>query len=347
MTAPIWMASPPEVHSALLSSGAGPGPLLASAGAWHSLSAEYASVADELTGFLGAVQAGEWEGASAESYVAAHFPYVAWLLQASANSAGMAAQQESAAAAYTAALAAMPTLPELVANHAIHAVLISTNFFGINTIPIALNEADYLRMWIQAATTMGTYHAVSTAAVTAAPHTTPAPLIVKAGAASGPPSSPSDPFGLQDLLNELFNFEGGNSLFELIWPGNPFTSYSPGTSFSQALADIWTSFYEGLFIYDPQTLAFADNPAQLIAVLLLAATQLITHRIFDIVQLLYNFPQLLAVALPLVTAPLGALGGFAGFAGLATSTPPAVAPAPIPVAAGPPLPPPPRSPRSP
>ncbi|MCV7380818.1 hypothetical protein BST11_06685 [Mycobacterium alsense] len=333
MTAPVWMATPPEVHSALLSSGPGPGPLLASAGAWHSLSAEYASAADELSGLLGGVQAGSWEGSSAESYVAAHVPYVAWLLQASADSAGIAAQQESAAAAYTAALATMPTLPELAANHAMHAVLVATNFFGINTIPIALNEADYLRMWIQAGTSMGTYHAAATAAVTAAPRTSPAPPITKAGAASDPPSSPGDPFGLQGLLNDLFNFEGGHSLFELIWPGNPFTSYSPGTSFSQALGDIWTSFYEGLFVYDPQTLAFAHNPAQLMAVLLIAATQLITHRIFDVVQLVYNFPQLLTVALPLAAAPLGALGTFAGFAGLAPAVPPAVLPAPIPTAA--------------
>ncbi|AXN44898.1 PPE family protein [Mycobacterium marinum] len=342
MTAPIWMAAPPEVHSALLSSGPGPGSLLVAAGEWTSLSITYAEAAEELAALLAAVQAGAWDGPTAEIYVAAHVPYLMWLIQASANSAAMAGQQQTAAAAYTAALAAMPTLAELGANHTIHTGLVVTNFFGINTIPIAVNEADYVRMWIQAAAVMGGYQDVSATAVAAAPQPAPAPPIMNAAAPAAaaaqaaelPPDRQSqflqwlNDIGYVDLYNKLIkpfvdwlaNIPFLQALFSgfdpyLLTLGNPLTYLSPlNIAFALGYPMDFATYVTLLsqtfaFIGADLAAAFASgNPMTIGLTILFTSVEAIGTIITDTIALLKTLLEqtavLLAALAPMLAAPL-------------------------------------------
>ena len=165
MTAPLDFATlPPEVNSARMYCGAGSGPMLSAASAWHGLAAElrltatgYSSVLSDLTG-----QA--WHGPSSATMGAAVAPYVAWLSTAASLAEQTAAQAEAAVAAYEAAFAATVPPPVIAANRAQLMVLVATNFFGQNTAAIAATEAHYAEMWAQDATAMYGYAGSSAAA---------------------------------------------------------------------------------------------------------------------------------------------------------------------------------------
>jgi PPE-repeat protein len=160
MTAPMeWHALPPEVNTARLMAGAGPAPMLAAAMGWEALAAALEAQSAALAVRLNAL--GEaWTGGSSDKAISAAKPMITWL-QTAAQQAQMRAERATAqAGAYTTALAATPSLIEIATNHITTAVLMATNFFGINTMPIGFNEMDYfVRMWTQAAVAMDVYEA--------------------------------------------------------------------------------------------------------------------------------------------------------------------------------------------
>ncbi|WP_109469977.1 PPE domain-containing protein [Mycolicibacter heraklionensis] len=338
MFGPVWMASPPEVHATLLSAGPGPGPLLAAAGAWSSLSVAYTTAAQDLSALLGSVAAGLWSGVAAEQYQAAHLPYLAWLYRAAADSARMAAVHDQAAGAYTAALAAMPTWAELAANHATHGVLVATNFFGINTIPIAVNEADYFRMWVQAATVMAAYQAACEASAAAIPTVTPAAPIQRSAEASSPWSSQritENPLqGLLDFLEpylKSLGLEDGVGGFDRVTNGvttvvadflrNFGINWDPAAGtingfeyelYADATRPIWY-LARTLELYQ-DFLAITQDPTQIIPALQYFAALVLFDWPTHIAQLLQavSQPAAMAAAAGAVVAPVGGLAGLAG-----------------------------------
>ncbi|MGV0625740.1 PPE domain-containing protein [Mycolicibacter minnesotensis] len=359
MFEPVWMASPPEVHATALSTGPGPGPLLAAAAAWSALSLEYAQVAEELHAVVGVTAGAAWQGQAALRYDAAHQPYLAWLVRSAAESAHRAAAHESAAAAYVTALAAMPTLPELAANHAAHGVLIATNFFGINTIPIALNEADYLRMWVQAATVMATYQAVSDATLAGTPRAAPAAPIAKAApisqAEAGPAwwsSQPVTENPLQGLLDYLEPFlkslglengvQGADRIsnamttviadflrnFGIIWDPSAGTINGIGYElYADASQPIW--YLARTLELFQDFLAITQDPTQFISAMQYLGALMLFDWPTHIAQLLTAIsqsPAMFLAAAGAVVAPAG-LAGLAGLAGAPIPAGPAALPA--------------------
>ncbi|OMC34066.1 hypothetical protein A5740_10495 [Mycobacterium sp. GA-1841] len=158
---PTWGAFPPEVNTGRLMLGAGPAPMLQAASGWEALALLLETQADELAAALNTLMS-VWSGTASERAVSATTPMIVWLRMLALQAQKRALQASAQATSYTTAMAATPQIPEIEQNHITHGVLEATNFLGINTMPIGLNEMDYARMWALAATVMEAYHAETT-----------------------------------------------------------------------------------------------------------------------------------------------------------------------------------------
>ena len=166
-------ALPPEINSARMYAGPGPGSMLAAAAAWQSLADELNSAAANYGSVVATLTSGPWTGPSSASMAAAVAPYVTWLGVTGEQAEQTATQATAAAGAYETAYAA--TVPPLViaANRSLLAMLVATNFLGQNTPAIAATEAHYGEMWAQDAAAMYGYAGASATAAQVTPFTTP------------------------------------------------------------------------------------------------------------------------------------------------------------------------------
>lgn len=163
---------PPEVNSARMYTGPGPGPMLAASAAWDGLAAELGSAATSYQSVVSGLT-GAWVGPSSVAMSASAEPYVVWMQTAAAQAEQAAAQAKAAAIAYETAFAMTVPPPVIAANRAQLAALVATNLLGQNAAAIMATEAQYLEIWAQDVAAMYGYAGSSAAATALAPFTPP------------------------------------------------------------------------------------------------------------------------------------------------------------------------------
>jgi PPE-repeat protein len=252
---------PPEVNSARMYAGPGPGPMLAAASAWDGLAAELQSTAASYRAAISELTGGPWLGSSSASMAAAATPYLDWITTTAGQAEQTATQARSAAAAYEAAFAMTVPPPVIAANRSLLMTLIATNVLGQNTAAIAATEVHYAEMWAQDATAMYGYAGSAAVASTLTPFAEPPPTtnpagqgaavsqsIVSTGSrvinavpqalqglATSAAATPADP--VSDLLSAI-----APALTAVAIPVGATSIGSSATSISAGLTGVWTNF---------------------------------------------------------------------------------------------------------
>lgn len=154
---------PPEIISALIYSGPGSWSWIEAAAMWQELSLELEQSLRGYTAELSTLGAG-WQGPSYLAMTQAVEPYLAWLDLTAQQCQQVAAALQTATAAFEFAHFTVIPPPVVAANRTRLAVLVATNFLGINAPAIAETEAEYNAMWGTDAAAMAQYQASATAA---------------------------------------------------------------------------------------------------------------------------------------------------------------------------------------
>lgn len=195
-------------------SGPGPASMLAAAAAWEKLAADLYSTAASYSATVSALIADGWRGPSSLSMAGAAGTYVTWLSGAATQAEQAANQAQAAASAFETAFAATVPPPVIAANRAQLAMLIATNFLGINTAAIMATEAQYAELWAQDAAAMYGYAGSSAAAASLTPFTAPQQNTNPAGLAAqraavtdsiGSSTGPSSDTIIQQILANINN----------------------------------------------------------------------------------------------------------------------------------------------
>ncbi|WP_082984464.1 PPE family protein [Mycobacterium sp. 1465703.0] len=257
--------APPEITSALIHSGPGPGSLLTAANAWRQLAIELGQAAASYASIVAGIP---WYGPSATAMTASTLPYVAWMHTTSLQAAQMSTAADAMISAFAVTQAAVVHPSVVTANRTLLAHLIATNVFGVNFPAIAATEAQYLQMWAANTTALLSYQATSRQTMAMptfsppSPMTTPtAPAVQTAAvaraaaapAAAADPAAltlPTDPIFSNPTVSALINQEA--SVVQSGFPFNLISSFTGGHDFMPGQ-------YPDILAATPRNLAIAYN----------------------------------------------------------------------------------------
>ena len=147
--------------------------MLAAVQAWDAVADELYTAASAYQSVVSELTTTAWSGPSSAAMSATAERQVRWLSAAAAHAEQTAAQARIATAAYESAFVATVPPPEVAANRSLQAMLVATNFLGVNTPAIAATDALYAEMWAQDAVAMYTYAGASASATVLPPFEAP------------------------------------------------------------------------------------------------------------------------------------------------------------------------------